>query len=178
MVGGLVSGVASAISQYVLNGSIDVGDMLISAGFGALSAGLAFIGIGGVLGQFLLQGALSVAEDLLVANYHDDWSDISTESIIFSFTTSGILGMLGAKTASQEFKRVAQIEKSMFKAMRTQIKYAHKGMIKTTGKKISQQFGKKSAKNLINKIIKPGIKDLLVDEMLNWALGTSSNLIF
>ena len=176
----VLAGASSMATQYFLYDSIDWWEVAISAGFGALTAALSLIGIGGVWGQFAIQGSLSVAEDLTIAAYNNELNlnNIGLDGLVSSFLISGALGMIGAKSAANEFRRIRQIEKSMFRAIKSQAKNMFKGLVKTTGKEISRQLGKKSGKKLVIDVLKPTIKELFIEELVNFFIDYSFEVIF
>ena len=85
----------------------------ISALFGAAGGALSFIGIGGVIGQFAMQGALSVGEALSLSAVEGSLNNFSLAEGVLSFLAGGVLGSIGAKNVAKEFGRVSDIEKSL-----------------------------------------------------------------
>ena len=135
--GALASGLISTLTQLGTTGTVDPAKVAVSALFGGASAGLSFIGIGGVLGQFAIQGALSVGEsittDLLEGNTIDG---DAIGGYVLDFLVGGALGAIGSKDSFKEFKRIGQIENSLTGLVgRSFKKKGFKEAFKTLGKK-------------------------------------------
>ena len=115
LIGAVIAGASSAITQYATTGTVDWGQVGISALFGAVGGMLSFTGIGGVVGQFVIQGALAVGEMYSIAALKGDVSSIGFGQVVATFLFAGTLGAIGSKGAGTEFKRIGQIESSFIK---------------------------------------------------------------
>ncbi len=138
-IGAVFSAGASIAMQLAATGSVDWGVVGISALFGGASGLLAATGIGGVFGQFLIQGTLSVGQTLTETAISNTWSQLSIEGILLDFALSGALGMIGAKGANREFKRILQIEKSLVYVLKREYtKTGVNGLVKAWSTKSSK----------------------------------------
>ncbi len=147
VVSATVSALGSIVVQAATTGHVDWAQVGISALFGAVSGALSFTGIGGVVGQFFIQGALAVGEMYSIAALHGQAGDINPNQVVFTFLFAGAAGALGSGT-TKEFKRIGQIEKSLIK---NTMKGVHKGasLVKTflsKGTKYIKQFVRPFAK--------------------------------
>lgn len=97
-----------------------------------------FTGIGGVLGQFVIQGGLAVGEMYSIAALNNNVSSIGIEQVVATFLFSGALGAIGSNRAAKEFKRVAQVEADM-------IKYSARDILRN-GKSIIEVLSKRGIK--------------------------------
>ena len=166
--GALASGIISAATQLFTTGEIDPAKVAVSALFGGASAGLSFIGIGGVLGQFAIQGALSVGEsittDLLEGNTIDG---DAIGGYVLDFLVGGALGAIGSKNKFKEFKRIGQIENSLTDLVaRSFKKKGFKEAFKTLGKKSGKYidvFLKDELKGTVQSLL-----DIPIDIGLYW----------
>ena len=138
IIGAAVSAVASIGSQLLTTGEVDWGKVGISAAFGAVSGTLAFTGVGGIVGQFAMQGALGVAETYSIAALNGTSSSIGVGEVVGAFLFSGTLGAIGAKGAANEFKRIGQIEASFVKYAKRDISKYGMSIIKTVSKRGSK----------------------------------------
>ena len=136
IVGAVFSATASIISQVATTGTVDWGQVGISTLFGAVAGGLSVIGVGGIVGQFLIQGSLAVLETVSISALDGTLSQLSVGEVVTTFIFAGVLGSIGAKGAAREFKRVSQIEGSLIKVLtRDFIKGGFKGFKQTWIKK-------------------------------------------
>lgn len=108
-----MSAASSAVTQLATEGEVDWVEVGISAAFGAVSGIFATTGVGGVVGQFFIQGALSVGETMAASAYNNDLSNLGVDEIMGSFVLSGLFGMSGSKNDYKEFKKVLQIGDSL-----------------------------------------------------------------
>ena len=153
LIGAGISAVSSAITQKLTTGEVDWGQVGISAVFGAVGGALGVTGIGGVAGQFAIQGILGVGETYSLAALGGTAGSIGIGEILGTFVLSGTLGTYGAKGAAKGFKRIGQIEKSF-------VKYAKRD-ISRYGKSIIKTISKRGAK-YINQFILPTFKNSLI----------------
>lgn len=166
--GALASGIISTLTQLGTTGKVDPAKVAVSALFGGVGAGLSFIGIGGVLGQFAIQGALSVGEsivtDLLEGNTID--GDV-IGGYVLDFLVGGALGAIGSKNKFKEFKRIGQIENSLTDLVaRSFKKKGFKEAFKTLGKKSGKYidvFLKDELKGTVQSLL-----DIPIDIGLYW----------
>ena len=129
----------SIITQLVTTGDVNWGSVGLSALFGGLSGVLALTGVGGVIGQFFLQGALSAGQTIAETAIFNTWDQFSIEGLILDFALSGALGTIGAKGANREFKRILQIEKSLTHVLKRDFaKNGFNGLVKTWRAKSSK----------------------------------------
>ena len=112
-IGASLSALSSALGQLMTTREVNWAQVGISALFGAAGGALSFIGIGGVIGQFAMQGALSVGEALSLSAVEGSLNNFSLAEGVLSFLAGGVLGSIGAKNAAKEFGRVSDIEKSL-----------------------------------------------------------------
>ena len=118
VVNAALSAVGSVLGQLITTQNVNWGVVGISALFGAISGGLSFVGIGGTIGQFAMQGVLSVGETVSTAALEGTLNSLSVEDIVFAFASGGISGSIGAKGAAKEFARVSDIENSLVKVLK------------------------------------------------------------
>ena len=164
VIGAAVSAIASAVTQYVTTGTVDWAQLGISALFGAVGGALSFIGIGGTVGQFFIQGSLSLGETMSLAAAGGSLSDMTVGEGVVSFIAGGLLGMIGANKAAKEFKRVSQIEGDLGKVLKRGFKNDGFSGLITTWKNKSAKY--------IKDFIKPTIKgDLIIS-----AFNTMANI--
>ena len=165
-IGATFSAGFSIVSQFITTGSVNWGNVGIAALFGGFGGLLAVTGIGGIWGQFFIQGTLSVGQTLLEAAIYGTWDELTIESIILEFTLSGALGMIGAKGAAREFKRVLQIEDSLMKVLKRDFaKNGLKGLVKTWKNKSSKyvtEFVKKTVKDEFFANVRSSLADIIV----------------
>ena len=135
IIGAAVSAAASIGSQLLTTGEVDWGQVGISAAFGTVGGALSFTGIGGIAGQFAIQGALGVAETYSIAALNGTVSSIGFGEVLGTFVLSGTLGAIGAKGAAKEFKRIGQIEASLIKYVKRDVKRYGASLIKTVAKR-------------------------------------------
>ena len=134
-IGAGISALSSIASQLLTTGEIDWGQVGISAAFGAVGGALAFTGVGGIAGQFVIQGALGVGETYSLAALNGTVSSIGMGEVLGTFVLSGTLGAIGAKGATKEFKRIGQIEASLIKYVKRDVKRYGASLIKTVAKR-------------------------------------------
>lgn len=111
-IGSGVSFATSLAVQYFTTGTINWGQAGISALFGAFSGAFALTGLGGALGQFFIQGALSAGETISIAALDGQLNLSIMAPVVGSFLFGGMLGAISANGAAKEFKRILQIERS------------------------------------------------------------------
>lgn len=143
VIGSTAAALSSILAQALTIGTINWGQVGISALFGAVGGVLSFTGIGGVVGQFLIQGALGVGELYSLAALDGTASSIGIEEVISTFLFAGGIGAIGAGKAAQEFKRVGQMEASFLKYAGRDITKYRKPMLSTVlkrGKKYLKTF--------------------------------------
>ncbi len=109
--GATASAIASTIVQAATTHKVDVWQVAISALFGAVSGALSFWGIGGVAGQFIIQGALGVGEMYAIAGLNGTASEVTGVQVLATFLFAGSLGAIGGKGGTKGFNRAIQIEK-------------------------------------------------------------------
>lgn len=153
VVGAGIAALSSTVVQLATTGEVDLKQVAVSAAFGAVGSALAFTGIGGVFGQFAIQGLLGVGETYSIAALNNTISSLTTEEIFFTFLFSGTLGAIGAKGAAKEFNRIGQIEASF-------IKYTKRD-ISRYGSPIVETILKRGAK-YIKEFIQPTLKSSAV----------------
>ncbi|MDE7083299.1 MAG: hypothetical protein K2O89_06340 [Clostridia bacterium] len=115
LVGAVVAAASSAVVQFATTGEVNWAQVGISALFGAVGGMLSFTGIGGVVGQFIIQGALAVGEMYSVAALNGEVSSIGFAQVVATFLFAGALGAIGSKNAAAGFKRIGQIESDFVK---------------------------------------------------------------
>ena len=150
-VGAVIAGTISVAMQLVFDHDVNWKDVGIAAVFGAISAVLSFTGIGGVVGQAVLNGLLSVCENLTSAAINQTWDEIDG-TIILDFIFSGLMGMFGAKDAAKEFRRFRQMEKSMTTAW---------------AKNKGWAYAKSKSRKYIKKFLRPYIKNAVKQNFMN-----------
>ena len=135
-IGASLSALSSALGQLMTTREVNWAQVGISALFGAAGGALSFIGIGGVIGQFAMQGALSVGEALSLSAVEGSLNNFSLAEGVLSFLAGGVLGSIGAKNAAKEFGRVSDIEKSLLLVLKRGFRQnGISGLLKTwTGK--------------------------------------------
>ena len=135
-IGASLSALSSALGQLMTTREVNWAQVGISALFGAAGGALSFIGIGGVVGQFAMQGALSVGEALSLSAVEGSLNNFSLAEGVLSFLAGGVLGSIGAKNAAKEFGRVSDIEKSLLSVLKRGLRQnGISGLLKTwTGK--------------------------------------------
>ena len=148
LIGAVISAVASIGSQLLTTGEVDWAQVGISAAFGAVGGALSFTGIGGVAGQFAIQGALGVGETYALAGLNGTASSISFGEVVGTFLFSGVLGTVGAKGAATEFRRIGQIERDFLRYSWKNISKKNASILKTVTKR---------GRKYMNDFIKPTI---------------------
>ena len=118
LIGSTASALASMVGQWLTTGTIDWGQVGISALFGGLGSALSLIGVGGFVGQFLIQGVLGVTEIVALSAVDGSLSTLNVGDIITTFLFSGFMGSINAKGAAKEFKRINQVEQSLLKVLK------------------------------------------------------------
>ena len=109
----------------------------------------------------MIQGSLSVGQTLAETAIFNTWNELSVEELVLDFTISGVLGMIGAKGANKEFKRIVQIEESLVRVLKRDFaKKGVKGLVKT--------WGAKSGKYVKEYIVRR-LKDSTVDSVCSIA---------
>ena len=124
--------VASLIISIAIGASLSA----LSSALGQLMTTREVNGIGGVIGQFAMQGALSVGEALSLSAVEGSLNNFSLAEGVLSFLAGGVLGSIGAKNAAKEFGRVSDIEKSLLSVLKRGFRQnGISGLLKTwTGK--------------------------------------------
>lgn len=84
----------------------------------SFASGLSVTGIGGIVGQFLIQGSLAALETVSLSAIDGTLGQLSVGEIFTTFVFAGLLGSIGAKGGAQEFKRISQIEGSLVKVLK------------------------------------------------------------
>ena len=163
VVGAAVSAAASIVTQLATTRTIDWAQLGISALFGAVGGALSFIGIGGAVGQFFIQGSLSLGETVSLAAAGGSLSDMTVGQGVVSFISGGLLGMIGANKAAKEFKRISQIEGDLGKVLKRGFKKEGFSGLVTT-------WINKSAK-YIKDFIKPTIRGDLIASGINTGMN-------
>ena len=158
VIGAATAAVMSVVVQGLTTGEINWAQVGISAIFGAFGGLLSFTGIGGIAGQFFIQGILGVGELYSISALNGTIGSVGIEEIVATFLFSGGMGMIGAKGAAKEFKRVGQIEASF-------IKYAVRD-IKRYTKPILSTFMTRGNKYL-KVFVAPTIKQSLISGSIN-----------
>ncbi len=153
IVGAISAAVASMVVQVATTGEVDWAQVGISALFGAVSGILSFTGIGGVIGQFVIQGALAVGEMYSIAALNGTASLIGPEEVVATFLFAGVLGTIGSGSAADNFKHVTKIEGAF-------TKYSFRDIFKKS-KPIFSTLLKRGAKYL-GEFVKPLIKQTMV----------------
>ena len=125
VIGAAVAALTSVISQWLTKGTINWAQVGISALFGAAGGLLSFTGIGGIAGQFILQGALGVGELYSIAALNGTADSVGVEEVVATFLFSGAIGVIGAGSAAKEFKRIGQIEASFIKYFKRDVEKKH-----------------------------------------------------
>ena len=118
VVGAVFSTAASIVGQLATTGTVNWAQVGISALFGAVASGLSVTGIGGIVGQFLIQGSLAALETVSLSAIDGTLGQLSVGEIFTTFVFAGLLGSIGAKGGAQEFKRISQIEGSLVKVLK------------------------------------------------------------
>ena len=152
LVGAAISSLVSIGTQLATTGEVNWGQVGISALFGAVSGMLSFTGIGGVVGQFVIQGALAVGEMYSIAGLNGTVSSIGFAEVAATFLFAGVLSAFGSKGAVAEFRRIGQIESSF-------IKYAIRDI--KNGMHVIGTLVKRGSKYL-NKFLLPLVKQSFV----------------
>ena len=160
-VGAVLAGTTSVFMQLVFDHDVNWKDVGIAAVFGAISAVLSFTGIGGVAGQAVLNGLLSVCENLTSAAINQTWDEIDG-TIILDFIFSGLMGMVGAKDAAKDFRRFRQMEKSMTTAWSK-----NKGWV----------YAKSKSRKYIKKFVRPYIHDTVELKAVDAGYGVIKGFI-
>ena len=160
-VGAVIAGTTSVVMQLVFDHDVNWKDVGIAAVFGAISAVLSFTGIGGVAGQAVLNGLLSVCENLTSAAINQTWDEIDG-TIILDFLFSGLMGMVGAKDAAKDFRRFRQMEKSMTTAW---------------SKNKGWAYAKSKSRKYIKKFVRPYIKEVRDLSYINVGYGVIKGFI-
>ena len=123
-----------------------------------------FTGIGGVSGQFVIQGGLAVGEMYSIAALNNNVSSIGIEQVVATFLFSGFIGALGSKNAASDFKRIGDIESNM-------LKYSARDILRN-GKSIVEVLSKRGIK-YFNVFLKPYVKNAFltagISAMANFA---------
>ena len=160
-VGAVLAGTTSVFMQLVFDHDVNWKDVGIAAVFGAISAVLSFTGIGGVAGQAVLNGLLSVCENLTSAAINQTWDEIDG-TIILDFIFSGLMGMVGAKDAAKDFRRFRQMEKSMTTAW---------------SKNKGWAYAKSKSRKYIKKFVRPYIHDTVELKAVDAGYGVIKGFI-
>ncbi len=147
LIAAVVSAAASALGSIIVQaattGRVDWAQVGISALFGAVSGALSFTGVGGIVGQFFIQGALAVGEMYSIAALHGEVGDIDPNQVVFTFLFAGAVGAVGSIGAAKEFKRIGQIEKNVIKYTMRDVNRYGAPLVKTflsRGAKYINQF--------------------------------------
>ena len=151
LIGAITSASFSVFEQFLTTGNISWAQVGIAALFGAAAGGLAFTGLGGVIGQFSMQGSLSVLETIAASAANGELNDLTAEQLAFSFATGGFFGSIGVTKAAKELTRISQIEGSLVKVLR-------RNFVKKGFSGVKKAWSKKSAKYM-NVFVKSTIKD-------------------
>ena len=161
----IFSAVSSIFVQLVTTQTINWGQVGISSLFGAIGGLLAFTGIGGIAGQFFIQGALSLGESISLAAVDGSLSGFSVGEGLLSFFVGGAFGTIGAGKAAQKFKSVLQMDESLVGLLKRGFsKEGIAGLIGTWAEK-SIKYSKKFLKpTVISEAI-----TTIVNTFLNWA---------
>ena len=164
-IGAVASVITSVVVQSATTGSINWGQVGISALFGAVGGLLSFTGIGGVVGQFIIQGTLGVGELYSIAALNDTLDSIGIEEAVATFLFAGGLGAIGAGNAAKEFKRINQIEADFIKYTIRDIKKYAKPVFSTIFARGSKYF---------RSFVVPTVKASLVSTGINAMVGIST----
>ena len=140
VIGAAASALSSVMSQLLTTGTINWGQVGISALFGAVGGLLSFTGVGGVLGQFLIQGALGVGELYSISALNGTIDSVGIEAVVATFLFAGGVGSLGTGSAAAQFKRIGQIESSFIKYTLRDIKRYAKPILSTIVKRGGKYF--------------------------------------
>ena len=140
VIGAAASALSSVVSQWLTTGTVNWGQVGISALFGAVGGLLSFTGVGGVLGQFLIQGALGVGELYSISALNGTIDSVGIEAVVATFLFAGGVGSLGASSAAAQFKRIGQIESSFIKYTLRDIKRYAKPILSTIAKRGGKYF--------------------------------------
>ena len=151
LIGAITSASFSVFEQFLTTGNVSWAQVGIAALFGAAAGGLAFTGLGGVIGQFSMQGSLSVLETIAASAANGELNDLTAEQLAFSFATGGFFGSIGVNKAAKELTRISQIEGSLVKVLR-------RNFVKKGFSGVKKAWSKKSAKYM-NVFVKSTIKD-------------------
>lgn len=158
VIGASFAALGSIFSQLLTTGTVNWAQVGISALFGAVGGLLSFTGVGGIVGQFLIQGALGVGELYSIAALNDNVDSVGIEEVVATFLFAGGMGTIGAKGAAKEFKRIGQIEASFIKYFIRDINRYAKPMLST--------FMKRGSKYL-KAFVVPTVKQSLVSGGIN-----------
>ena len=158
VIGASFAALGSIFSQLLTTGTVNWAQVGISALFGAVGGLLSFTGVGGIVGQFLIQGALGVGELYSIAALNDTVDSVGIEEVVATFLFAGGMGTIGAKGAAKEFKRIGQIEASFIKYFIRDINRYAKPMLST--------FMKRGSKYL-KAFVVPTVKQSLVSGGIN-----------
>ena len=153
LVGLTAAAVSSIVAQKLTGGEVDWRQVGISALFGAVSSIFSFVGVGRLVGQFLIQGGLGIAEMYSLAALDGSTASIGIEEVLFTFFLSGGLGSIGSKNATKEFKKICDIEKDFLKYTIRDIGRNSTSIISTISKRGAKYF---------DEFIKPFFKQSLV----------------
>ncbi len=126
---------------------------------------MGFTGVGGIVGQFAIQCALSVGKLYSLEALSGDISTIGAGEVLGTFAFSGILWAIGAKSAAKNFKRIGQIEASF-------IKYAKRD-ISRYGDPIIETIAKRG-KKYINVFVLDTAKEEALSEAVSLIFGIPS----
>ena len=150
VIGGLISGITSAVMQYKQTGSINVKTLLINTVAGAASGALAASGFGfpgQILGNALISGS-SYAADNAVNGNRFKYKDFTANVIIGG--ASGLFGGRGLMSRKGALKPVLDAaEKSVAKDLRrANTKYAWKSISRTC-ENAANVYRKESFKSVV-----------------------------
>ena len=164
LVGAVISSSFSVFEQLLTTGNISWAQVGIAALFGAVAGGLAFTGLGGVIGQFSMQGSLSVLETIAASAANGKLNDLTLGQLTFDFATGGFFGSIGVKKAAKELTRISQIEESLVKVLR-------RNFVKKGFSGVKKAWSQKSAKYL-DVFVEPLVKGDLAIQLSESVLRT------
>ncbi len=170
VVGGLVSGISSAIQGK------DWDEVLVSAACGAVSGGLAATGLGGVAGQMLV-GAATSAIDSGYQNYKEYKSGkITAGEAVFGTlvdtTTGALFGAMGAE-GTGAFKESCKITKAGIQGTKTLFAKGLHPATKAVAKAASRELVKYAKKELGHAIV-----DGCVSTAISWGTNKVATIIY
>lgn len=169
VVGGVVSAAASAITQYVTEGKIDLKQTFIAAGSGALSGGLAASGLG--LGAMALgNAAISAGESILSQGVEKGFNNIKIGEVALDAGVGAVSGLMGGKGTGN--KNLTNLGKQSVRRTTNALKYGGITRAKSEARKAARYYIKSTGSYYVKNY---GVKQLAREFMGNIGSGFASN---